>query len=36
MGSDVVKWVGRILAVVGTAAFVYGLITLISNGNCGC
>src|ERR1700722_1971834 len=36
MGRDVVKWVGRLLAVVGVAAFVYGLITLISNGNCGC
>jgi hypothetical protein len=36
MGRDVVKWVGALLAVVGTAAFVYGLITLISNGNCGC
>jgi hypothetical protein len=36
MGRDVVKWVGALLAVVGTAAFVYGLITLISNGDCGC
>lgn len=36
MGRDVVKWVGALLAVVGTAAFVYGLIVLISNGNCGC
>jgi hypothetical protein len=36
MGRDVVKWVGALLAVVGTAAFVYGLITLISNGSCGC
>ena len=36
MGRDVVKWVGRVLAVVGTAAFVYGLIIVISNGTCGC
>jgi hypothetical protein len=36
MGRDIVKWVGALLAVVGTAAFVYGLIVLISNGSCGC
>jgi hypothetical protein len=36
MGRDVVKWLGAVLAVVGTAAFAYGLVVLISNGNCGC
>jgi hypothetical protein len=36
MGRDVVKLVGALLAIVGTAAFVYGLIVLVSNGNCGC
>lgn len=36
LGRDVAKWVGALLAVVGTAGFVYGLIVLISNGNCGC
>lgn len=36
MGRDVVKWFGAVLAVVGTAAFAYGLVVLISNGSCGC
>jgi hypothetical protein len=36
MGRDVVKWLGALLAVVGTAAFAYGLVVLISNGSCGC
>jgi len=36
MGRDIVKWVGAVLAVGGTAAFVYGLIVLVSNGSCGC
>jgi hypothetical protein len=36
MGRDIVKWVGALLAIGGTAAFVYGLIVLISNGSCGC
>lgn len=36
MGRDVVKWLGGLFAVVGTAGFAYGLVVLISNGNCGC
>jgi hypothetical protein len=36
MGRDVVKWLGALMAVVGTAAFAYGLVVLISNGSCGC
>jgi hypothetical protein len=36
MGRDIVKWVGAVLAVVGTAGFAYGLVVLISNGSCGC
>jgi hypothetical protein len=36
MGRDVVKWLGALMAVVGTAGFAYGLVVLISNGNCGC
>ncbi|MGA7987167.1 MAG: SHOCT domain-containing protein [Candidatus Dormiibacterota bacterium] len=36
MGRDVVKWLGALFAVVGSAGFAYGFVVLISNGNCGC
>jgi hypothetical protein len=36
MRKGVLTWVGLLMGLVGTAGFFYGLVVLISNGNCGC
>ena len=36
MGKSVLTWGGLLLGVAGIAGFVYGLVILIGNGNCGC